>query len=229
MSLASAWEGHSAEWIAWARAPEHDGFWHGTWPAIRAMLPPPAGLVVDLGCGEGRVSRELTGLGHRVVGLDHSAALTRAAKAASPGLAFARADAAALPLADGCAAMVIACMSLQDVDDMAGAVGETARVLRPGGHLYIAVVHPFASARDDETVHTGTFRVSRPYLQPRRYEDRVERAGFEMTFVSMHRPLSAYTSALSENGFVISELTEFGDGNVPWLLAIHAERRATRP
>lgn len=223
MDLASAWEDHARDWITWARATGHDGFWHGTWPAFRAMLPPPTGLVIDLGSGEGRVCRELAGLGYRVVGVDRSATLTQAAKSASPSLAFARADAAALPFADGCAALVIACMPLHDIDDLAGAVREAGRVLWPGGQLCIAVVHPFVTPQDDETLHTSAFRVSRPYLQPRRYEDHVERDGLVMTFVSMHRPLRDYTSALSENHFVISELAEFGDGAVPWLLMIRAE------
>jgi hypothetical protein len=46
-----------------------------------------------------------------------------------------------------------------------------------------------------------------------------------MTFVSMHRPLSAYTAAVFKNHFVIHELIELGDGTVPWLLLIRAEQR----
>jgi hypothetical protein len=40
----------------------------------------------------------------------------------------------------------------------------------------------------------------------------------------MHRPLSSYTSALFSHGMVISALTESGDGTIPWLLAIRAEK-----
>jgi hypothetical protein len=54
--------------------------------------------------------------------------------------------------------------------------------------------------------------------------DRVERDGRSMTFTSMHRPLSAYTSALFANGMVISRLTESDEGTIPWLLAIRAEK-----
>ena len=45
-----------------------------------------------------------------------------------------------------------------------------------------------------------------------------------MTFTSMHRPLSAYTAALFANGMAITALTEGGDGTVPWLLALRADK-----
>jgi hypothetical protein len=71
MSLASAWEDRAAEWIAWARRPNHDGFRFGTWPALRDLLPKPGpGVVIDLGCG----GRELLALGHRVVAVERSPA-----------------------------------------------------------------------------------------------------------------------------------------------------------
>jgi ubiquinone/menaquinone biosynthesis C-methylase UbiE len=134
-------------------------------------------------------------------------------------------DAAALPLADASADLVLACMSLLDVDDFTGAVREIGRVLRPAGTLCLAVVHPFASAQDVGTMHTDVFRVTDRYLDQRRYTDSIERDGLAMTFTSMHRPLSAYTSALFANGMAISALTEGGGGTVPWLLALRAEKR----
>ena len=134
------------------------------------------------------------------------------------------ADAAALPFADHSTDLVVACMSLLDMDDFQGAVSEIGRVLRPGGHLCMAVVHPFISAQDAETMDSASFRFSQRYLQPRRYVDRRERDGLSMTFTSMHRPLSDYTSALFANGMVLSALTESGDGEIPWLLAARADK-----
>jgi ubiquinone/menaquinone biosynthesis C-methylase UbiE len=180
--------------------------------------------VIDLGCGEGRASRELRALGHSVVGADYSSTLTRAAKTFCPAIPVIRADAAALPFADQSADLVLACMSLLDFDDFGGAVAEIGRVLRPGGQLCLAVVHPFISGQDEDTLHTPSFGFSRPYLQPRRYTDRVDRDGLAMTFSSMHRPLSAYTAALTSQGLAITALTEHGDGVIPWLLAMRAEK-----
>ena len=47
-----------------------------------------------------------------------------------------------------------------------------------------------------------------------------------MTFISMHRSLSAYTTALTGSNMVITELREHGAGNIPWLPVMRAEKRA---
>lgn len=210
--------------MAWARAPMHDGFWDGTWPALREILPELDGPVLDLGCGEGRAGRQLLAAGRQVFGVERSPTLARAAAAGSPAIPVALADAAGLPIADCSVALVVACMSLLDFDDFDGAVAESARVLRPGGVFCIAVVHPFDSAQDDH-LPGGPYQVSRPYRQARRYEDHFERDGLAITIVSMHRPLGAYTAALFGHGMVITELREHGDGDIPWLLIIRAEKR----
>jgi SAM-dependent methyltransferase len=228
VSLFSAWEDHADQWIKWARESAHDGFWRGTWPALRAMLPDPGpGPVIDVGCGEGRGARELLKLGYRqVIGVERSPTLAAAASAGRPWVPVLLADAARLPIADGCADLVLACMSLLDMDDLDAAVREIGRVLRPGGRLCLAVVHPFNSAQDGDTMHTPSFRVTQPYLEQRRYTDVMERDGLAMTFTSMHRPLSAYTTALFAEGMAITALTEAGDGSVPWLLALRADKLA---
>jgi SAM-dependent methyltransferase len=224
VSLADAWEDNARDWIAWARAPGHDGFWNGTWPALMEIMPEPdGGLVLDLGCGEGRSTRLLQAAGRQVIGVERSPTLARAAATGSPPVPVILGDAAALPFAGGTIGLAVACMTLMDVDDFDGAVAEVARVLRPGGQFCLAVVHPFDSAHDSQG-QGGPLRMSRPYLQARRYEDHFERDGLAMTFVSMHRPLGDYTAAIFGRGMVITDLREHGDGDFPWLLAIRAEK-----
>src|ERR1700722_3617912 len=84
VSLADAWEANAGEWITWARSPAHDEFWDGTWPELRAVLPEPAGLTIDVGCGEGRASRQLMAAGHTVVAVERSSTLARAARSGTP-------------------------------------------------------------------------------------------------------------------------------------------------
>ena len=228
MTLGDAWEQHADNWIAWARSSPHDGFAGGTWPALRAVLPSPDGLAVEIGCGEGRVGRELLRLGHRVIGVEQSPTLARAARQAEPPLTVVRADAAALPLADGVASLVVACMSLHDIDDLSAAVAEAARVLRSGGQFCIAIVHPFASAEDRKTWGTDIAQFSERYLQEHRYEDHIERDGWSMTFVSQHRPLSTYVSVFAAAGLMLTALHEFGNRPIPWLLVARLEKVRSR-
>jgi SAM-dependent methyltransferase len=226
MSLADAWEEHAAQWIPWARAVGFDGFWEGTWPALRSVLPTPDGPTVEVGCGEGRVSRHLAGLGHDVVAVERSPTLAHAALDGDPPVRPALADAASLPLASGCSALVVACMVLQDVDDLGGSVAEMGRVLRRGGVLCFAIVHPFASAQDPQRFGCdGPFLVDERYLTERRYVDTAIRDGTSMTFVSIHRPLSAYMDALHNAGFALEVVQEGGKGLVPWLLVGRAKKQ----
>lgn len=224
MTLGDAWEEHADEWIAWARTSSHDGFAAGTWPELQAVLPPARGVTIEIGCGEGRVGRELLRLGHRVVGIEQSPTLARAARQAEPPIPVLRADAAALPVADGVASLVVACMSLLDIDDLDMAVKEAARVLQPRGQLCMAIVHPFASAEDRASWGTDVPMLTEPYLRERRYEDHIERDGLSMTFVSQHRPFSAYVNALADAGFMMSALREFGRRPIPWLLVARFEK-----
>lgn len=210
--LDEAWDEHAAAWIAWARAPGHDSYWKFHRAAFLPLIPAPGRLTVDVGCGEGRLSRDLAALGHRVVGVDRSPAMAAAA-AAHPDAAgaYAVADAGCLPLADDSCDCVTAFMCLHDVDDLTGAVAEIARVLEPAGRLVLAIVHPVNSAGN----FVGTsgdpdrpFVMTGSWFAPRRYADHVERDGLSMTFHSIHRPLQHYTEALSAAGFGIERLTE---------------------
>ena len=77
------------------------------------------------------------------------------------------ADAARLPFASGAADLVVALMSLLNVDDLPAAVGEVGGVLAPGGRLCVALLHPIASAGtflgDDPDAR---FVLTRSYFEP---------------------------------------------------------------
>jgi SAM-dependent methyltransferase len=135
--------------------------------------------------------------------------MVAAAREGDPSLDVVLADAAALPFEDRAFDCAIAFMCLHDVDDLDGAAREVARVTEPGGRLCVALVHPLMSAgrftRDDGD---SPFEIEGSYLRPSYYADEIERDGLEMTFVSAHRPLEAYTDALVTAGFLIERLRE---------------------
>lgn len=219
MNLREAWEGQAANWIRWAREPGFDTYWRFHRQQFLSSLPSPGKLTIDIGCGEGRLTRDLAELGHRVVGVDVSPSMVAAAREADPEGQYVEADAARLPFDDGVADLAIAFMSLMDMDDMPAAVAEIGRVLESGGRLVAAVVHPINSAgqfvpRDGDD--DAPF-VIESYLERRPYIDHLERAGLSMTFSSIHFTLEDYSRALEACGFLIEQVRElYDDENPRW-------------
>lgn len=209
LDLRAEWQRNATAWVAWARTPGHDSYWRFHREQFLELLPRPGGRTLDLGCGEGRLSRDLRGRGHTVVGVDVSPALIAAAAAADDELGLVVADAAMLPLDDASFDLVVAFMSLQDVDRLDATVGESARVLQHGGRLCLAIVHPMNSAgRFSSREPDSPFVIDGSYLEPSYYVDEVERDGLAMRFASAHRPLEDYVRALSNAGFLVEDLRE---------------------
>lgn len=207
--LAAAWREHADAFVAWARKPDHDSYWRFHRDLFLELVPGPGRRTLDLGCGEGRLSRDLKRLGHDVVGVDLSPGMVAAAREADPEIDVQLADAAELPFADASFECVVAFMSLQDVDPFERAIEEAARVLEPGGRFCVAIVHPLNSAgRFDGNEADSPFVIDGSYLDPSHYVDQFARDGLEVELVSAHRPLQAYTEALASAGFLIERLRE---------------------
>jgi SAM-dependent methyltransferase len=214
-SLRAAWDAEARNWIAWARRPD-DSYWLFHRDAFLAGLPEPPARVVDVGCGEGRLPRDLRRLGYSVIGIDGSPTLVAAAREADPEGDYRVADAAALPLDDSSADLVTAFMSLHDMDDLDAALLEAARVLVPGGRLRTAIVHPIASAgRFEAHEHDARFVIADSYFDERRYSDVVERGGLVMTFASVHRSLERVSRAIVAAGLLVDHLAEIPDSTAP--------------
>ena len=139
----------------------------------------------------------LRGLGHRVVGVDAAETMVRHARATGSYEQVLAASATSVPLPDGAADLIVAYMSLHDMDDLAGAVSEAARLLEPGGCLCAAVVHPLASAR-----------LAPRYSEVARYAEDHPDPRLGIVFNGVHRPLAAYANTLVAAGFVIDQLAE---------------------
>jgi SAM-dependent methyltransferase len=218
MDLQDAWERNAADWVRWARKPGHDSYWRFHRDRFLDLVPAPGRLTIDVGCGEGRVTRDLKELGHRAVGLDASQTMIAAAQEADPSGEYLVANAAELPFPNGHADLAVAFMSLMDVDadKMKDAVGELARVLEPGGNLALAVVHPINSAHDIEREHPEDRLVLvEDYFDRRRYSDSIERDDLRMTFESVHWTFQDYFDVLIAAGFQVTALREIGDPQHP--------------
>lgn len=216
MTLRDAWEAEARNWAAWAREPGHDSYWRFHRDRFLELLPPPGRLALDVGCGEGRLPRDLKARGYRVVGVDASPTLISLAQEADPGGDYRVADAASLPFDDASADLVIAFMSLMDMDDMDAAVREAARVLEPGGRFCIALVHPINSAGAFLSEETDSvFVIEKSYFEQRRATESIERDGLRMSFSSYHRPLEGFFAPLEAAGFLVERVREIPDTTEP--------------
>ena len=110
------------------------------WSLVANRKP---GRALDAACGTGRHARRLVELGHEVVGVDLSPGMLHVARASVPGATFLDGDLRALPLEDESVDLVVSGLALAHLPDLAGAVAEIGRVLRPGGHAVLSVLHPF--------------------------------------------------------------------------------------
>ena len=105
---------------------------------------PPGGIALDVGSGPGNVTASLAraaGEGGLALGVDISEAmLARAVRnEAGPQVGFIKADAQRLPFRNDIFDVAISTAVLQLVPNPTAALGELARVLRPGGRLAIMV------------------------------------------------------------------------------------------
>lgn len=98
--------------------------------------------LLDVGTGPGDFPGRLRAQGHRgrLVGLDQSEGMVAKGRARYPGVEFLAGNAQALPFANACFDVVCARHMLYHVDDVAGALAEAGRVLRPGGK-FLAVTN----------------------------------------------------------------------------------------
>src|SRR4051812_5720449 len=124
-----------------------DHWWdpHGEFAALHWLaasraghIPPadsPRAVLVDLACGGGLMAPHVERLGYRHVGVDLNLAGLRLAR--EHGVIPLRASVFAVPLADGCADVVVAGEILEHVEDDVAVLAECARLLRPGGTLVL--------------------------------------------------------------------------------------------
>ena len=98
------------------------------------------GVLADVGCGPGHVTRFLADLHADVVGVDLSQEMVAVARERNPDLRFLQGSMLDLPVADRAwagAACQYSMIHLTDAE-RAAACADLARVIRPGGALLVA-------------------------------------------------------------------------------------------
>jgi SAM-dependent methyltransferase len=116
-------------------------------PIVREIVDRlPAGVALDAACGTGRHTSYLVERGHRVIGVDGSAAMLDVARARVPAAEFQPGRLDRLPLPDDHVDLVVCGLALSHEHALPPVFAEFARVLRPGGHLIVSDTRGLPSA-----------------------------------------------------------------------------------
>jgi SAM-dependent methyltransferase len=109
---------------------------------LRLLEPVLGGLVVELGCGSGLLTRHLTDAGHRVIATDASPAMLELARDTAPGAQDVRLLTLPddpVPEADAIVSVGHVLSYLPDEAAIDAAFCAAARALRPGGILAVDI------------------------------------------------------------------------------------------
>lgn len=194
---------------------------------------------LDVGCGEGRFCRMLRSIGTIATGIDPTEALIATARQRDPDGHYVLGRAEALDFGDASFDLVISYLSLIDIADLAGAIAEMHRVLRPGGTLLIANSASYNTAQvgDGWTQSTG----GEPCFGFDHYLDEralwVEWRGIRVR--NWHRPLQTYMQLLLGAGMQLVHFAEPAalDGDpvrvqrynrAPWFVLMEWAKPASR-
>jgi ubiquinone/menaquinone biosynthesis C-methylase UbiE len=167
--------------------------------------------VLEVGSGAGQCSRWVRTRGGRGYGIDlshrqlqHSHRIDEETGIAVPVV---HGTATALPFADDSFDVVFSSFgALQFVADIDDAVGETARVLRPGGRYAFSITHPTRWMFPDDPGPAGLV-ASQSYWDRTPYVE-VDDASGEVAYVEHHRTLGDWVALLARHDFRLTDLLE---------------------
>jgi SAM-dependent methyltransferase len=170
--------------------------------------------VLDVGCGEGQLSRlaahDVAGV-DTVVGVDPTAAQITEARRRGGGPTYARAEAAVLPFATGAFDAVVACLVFEHIEAVDEAIAEVGRVLAPGGRFLFFLNHPLLQTPNSGWIDDQMLDPPEQYWRIGPYLDEsviVEEVAKDVRLPYVHRPLSRYVNALAVNDLFIRLMLE---------------------
>ncbi len=177
-------------------------------PLVEVQLAGATG-VLEVGCGEGQLSRRAATLGVAVVGIDPARAQIHEAVVRGGGPAYVQGRGEQLPFGDCSFDAVVVCLVLEHVDPFEPVLSEMARVLVPGGRLLLFVGHPLVQAPgscwvDDADFADQYWRLG-PYLPDHLTVEEVA-PGVALPF--WHRPLGRYVHEMGRLGLLVEDMVE---------------------
>jgi SAM-dependent methyltransferase len=179
-------------------------------PALFHELGAVAGLrVLDLGCGDAQVGRELLDAGAlRYLGIDGSQRMVAAAQRTLAGTAgeVLHRDIEELAEPEGSFDVVLSRMALHYVADLGAILRRCHRCLAPGGRILLSIVHPVITSHD---ARAGTIEPRQDWVVDDYFlagpRDQQWLGG---RTVWQHRTVEDYVSGLLGVGFTLTALRE---------------------
>ncbi|MBL8764365.1 MAG: ArsR family transcriptional regulator [Phycisphaerae bacterium] len=146
-------------------------------------LLPRTWKVADLGCGTGNVAELLAPHVQRVVAIDQSPAMLKAARKRLGSISnvdLVRAELDSIPLESGSVDAAVCCLVFHHLESPLGAAKEMHRILRPGGTALVVDM-----LEHDRTSYRHTMGHRWLGFSPARIQSILTEAGFQRPFVSV--------------------------------------------
>jgi SAM-dependent methyltransferase len=189
-------------------------------------LAPEAGMVVEYGCGAGRILNALVERGIICAGVDISQTMLNHCQRLVPGvssLVCLDADGNVL-LPNGCARLVYSYAVLQHIDKLSAytkAVGEICRLLSPRGRLVLQVnCEDYTLARNGELGRTENFEDHSIHYAP---GESTGHRHQNTTWSGVYIGLEGLRMLLDRNGVKIMDIAPFNEKK-PRAIVVFAEK-----
>jgi trans-aconitate methyltransferase len=184
---------------------QHGAFVHGLASGVVDWLEPTAGeRILDLGCGDGQLSKRIAATGAMVIGLDSSPQMASASRAL--GIDVTVGDAEALPFGSSSFDAVFSNAALHWVRNHDAMLSGVKRVLKPNGRFVaefggfgnIAAIRVAMRTAIERCGQDGSKDDVNYYPTPEIYTRRLEQHGFEVKRMALiPRPTPLPESGMS--------------------------------
>jgi trans-aconitate methyltransferase len=186
----------------------HSFVWKFGRELLALLAPQPGERILDVGCGTGQLTGEISRSGAQVVGIDNAASMVEQARQNFPDLRFERLNVTAMPYREEFDA-VFSNAVLHWVQDAEAAAGGISRALKPGGRFVAefggrgntdALLE--AVYQELDSLGVGEPQSLNPWYYPgvAEYATVLERVGLEVTFAALFdrpTPLEVGNDALA--------------------------------
>jgi trans-aconitate methyltransferase len=182
-----------ADWDANLYNAKHDFVWKFGSDLVSLLDPRAEERILDLGCGTGHLTAQIAESGAQVVGVDRSAEMVAAARAAYPNLKFDISDARQLPYSNEFDT-VFSNATLHWIHEPELVLQGIWKALRPGGRFVAELggkgnIRVMQDAFDAEFVELGKAKPGevQPWYFPSvsEYATLAEKNGFEVRFITL--------------------------------------------